>query len=280
MNIKLIALAATSIVFALLAGSQWLAANNQRQQIASFESYVSDLQAELAAQGTSQIEYETHINELRRELQLSTNRISSLELELAATQEQIDPEIALLEQQIRERVILELRQTPQQTLSRTELVKQLNNLDPMELGQLMSLQGMYGGFLQRLDVDDGRMEVLIDGIGNIIEEQNQRRFEMISEMRNNPDNVENFRQQMFALNGPEAQRDALSFLLTDDELAVYDEFRDEQQQSGFTQSQAISLGGGRGSRMMMISGQAAPDGQAGQGQSAAIRIISDEPVDN
>ena len=279
MNKQVILIAAAG-VFAVIAVFQWFAAANQRQQISNFESYVADLQTELESQGSNQVDYETQINSLLRELQTSANRISSLEAELANAKDQIDPDIANLEQQIRDRVILELQQNPRQTLSRTELVKQLNNLNPEELGQLMSLQGMYGGFLQRLDVDEDRMEVLIDGLGNVIEEQNQRRFEIINEMRNNPDNIENIRREMFAANGPDAQRDALSFLLTDEEMAQYDEFREEQRQSGFTQSQAISLGGGRGNRVMMFSGQATPDVQSGQGQSTSIRIISEEINDN
>ncbi|MCG8415747.1 MAG: hypothetical protein MI746_16150 [Pseudomonadales bacterium] len=276
-------LVGTSIVvlgLAAFAFSQWFGAANQREQLATLERYVSDLQAELENQGSSQVDYETQLNELRRELSSSRNQINSLQSELATAQEQIDPEIVLLEQQIRERVIMELQQSPQQLLSRTELIKQLNDLGPLELGQLMSLQATYGGFLQKLDVDESRMEVLIDGLGNIMEEQNQRRMQVIEEISNNPDAVERFREQLFTMNSPDAQRDALSFLLSDEELAVYDEFREEQQQNGVFQTQAITLSGSAASPSVIFSGIGTSNAQSGQGQSAAISIISSEDQDN
>ncbi len=273
----------TSIVILGLAGfalSQWLSASNQHEQLATLERYVSDLQAELEDQGSSQVDYETQLNELRRELSTSRNRIDSLQSELATAQEQIDPEIIVLEQQIRERLLLELQQSPQQSLSRTELVKQLIDLDPQELGQLMTLQGTYGGFLQRLTVDESRMEVLIDGLGNIIDEQNQRRMQVLEEIRNDPDSVDNFREQLITMNSPDAQRDALSFLLSEDELAVYDDFREEQRLNGVFQTQAITLSSGSANSGVIFRGSSNPDAQGSQGQSSSFQIISVEDPDN
>ena len=282
MNTKQIALVGTAGLFAVIAAAQWISAENQKQQLATFEGYVADLQAELESQGSNQVGYETLINELRRDLRASENRIAGLENELTNAREQIDPDVANLEQRIRERVTLEMQQVQPQSLSRTELVKQLNSLDPMELGQLMSLQGIYGGFLQQLNVDEDRMEVLIDGLGNIMEEQNQRRFEIINQMRNNPDGIENFRQDMLAVNGPDAQRDALSFLLTEEEMRIYDEFQEERQQNGVFTSQSFTLSNtpSNGAVFINSGGSRLINGQSGQGQSPAIQILSAEPLNN
>lgn len=279
-NKQLITASVLILGLATVALFQWLGAANQRDQLATLENYVADLQAELESQSTAQVDYETQLNELRRNLANSQNRIDFLQTELVTAQEQINPEIANLEQQIRERVILEIQQSPAQILSRTELVKQLNDLDPQELGQLMSLQGTYGGFLQRLNVDERRMEVLIDGLGNILDEQNQQRLAVIGEIRNNPDRVDELREQLIAMNTAEAQRDALSFLLSDEELAVYDDFREEQQQNGFLQTQAKTLSSGAANSSMIFSGTGNSNAQSGQAQSATIQIIRSEDPDN
>jgi len=289
MSTRQIALAGTTALFAVIAAAQWISAENQRQQLATYEDYVADLQTELESQGSHQVDYETQINELRRDLQASENRIAGLENELASAREQIDPDAVSLEQRIRERVALEMRQVQPQSLSRTELVKQLNSLDPMELGQLMSLQGIYGGFLQRLNVDEDRMEVLIDGLGNIMEEQNQRRFEIINQMTNNPDGVQNFRQDMLAVNGPDAQRNALSFLLTDDEMQVYDEFQEERRQNGAFATQAFTLSNTPSNRAVILNGvgSGSTDTQLGQEPGPSVifqeqspTIFFQEPLDN
>ena len=249
--------------------------NRQQQQIADYQELVSGLRLELESSGNAQVSYETELNDLRRQLRESNNVRSALESDLSAAQAQIDPDTQLLERQIRERVILELQQSTTQNLSRTELFKQLSSLDPQEMSQLMTLQGVYGGFLQELNPDDARMEELVDGFSNIISEQNQRRMEVIEEMRNNPGRIDEIRSEMLAINGPDAQMEALSYLLTAQEMAIYQAFRENQAQSGVTQTATFAIRQGAatgGAVFLNESGSAAL--QQAPGANGAIQIIT------
>lgn len=283
MNNKILA----SILGILLAGGclaawQLLAHSNlQQEQLASFEDYVAQLQGERESFAEQQIAYETELSTLRREQTNSQSKIRELESELELAKAQIDPDVIQLEQQIRERLIVEMQQPQTQAPSRTDLLRQLTALDPNELGQLMSIQGLYGGFLNELDVDEQRMDVIVDGLSNIIQEQNQLRMDAIEEMRNSPDrsNVRALRRQMRALSSPEAQLEALSYLLTEEELDIYQQYQQQQQQSGAFSTQTFAvrqegipfrIGNLRETNDVII--------QDGQGQTQAFQIITAEPA--
>lgn len=266
---------------AVFAGYQMLSQSRLLQeQLGSYEEYVSQLQSELESFGEQQVRYETELNTLRRELASSETRINALEDELGEARSQIDPDVQQLEQQIRERVIVEMQQSSQDSLSRVDLVKELNNLQPEELGEMMTLQSMYGGFLNELDVDDQRMEVLIDGFSNIIAEQNQARMDAIEELRSNPEqrNPAAVRERMLAIDSPQARLDALSYLLTDEEMEIYQEYREQQLQSGTLQTQtfAIRQGSRLADRAEFIDGTSEIIIQDGQGDAPAIHIIETE----
>ena len=173
--------------------------------------------------------YETQINQLKRESQTQLSRISSLETELELAEEMVDPEVVALEQEIRQRVMLEARAETQRTTSRVNLVKELSSLDPMEMAQLMQIQGQYGRFLQSLNVDDERLETITDALMNQISEQNQRRQELLQARMANPSgDMNSIRQQMIEISSPQAQREALSYIFTDEEMEMFDTFQQSQ----------------------------------------------------
>ncbi len=285
MNNKLIACALGVLLLGGAITTYQLVAQSrlQQEQLASFEDYVAQLQQELETFAEQQVAYETELNILRREQANSQSQVLSLENELTLAEAKIDPDVVQLEQRIRERIVVEMQQANSQPASRTDLLKQLTALEPDELGQLMSIQGLYGGFLRELDVDERRMEVIIDGLSNIIQEQNQLRMDAIEELRNNPeqDNARALREQMLALSSPEAQLEALSFLLTEEELEIYQAFQLEQQQNGVIRTQTLSINQEArpfvGGRAAFIGGSSNVVIQDGQGQTQAIQIFSTEP---
>lgn len=255
----------------------------QQEQLSSFESYVDQLQAELESFAEQKVAYETELNAMRREQLNNQSLIDSLENELELAEAQIDPDVIQLEQQIRERVIVEIQQADDQSLSRRNLLKQLTAMNPDDLGQLMAIQGLYGGFLRELDVDEQRLNVIVDGLSNIVEEQNQLRMDAIEQLRNNPDqdNALALREQMIALSSPEAQLEALSYLLTEEELAAYQQFQQQQRQNGVVQAQTFSIRGARPlaeGRAGFAGGNSDVIVQDGQGQTQAIQIIRTEPA--
>lgn len=253
----------------------------QREQLASYENYVAELQSELKTFAEQQVRYETDLNMLRRELANSESQINTLQNDLEEARAQIDPDIVQLEQQIRDRVIVEMQQSSQQSLSRVDLVKQLNTLQPEELGELMTMQSMYGGFLNELDVDDERMAVLVDGLSNIISEQNQARMDALEELRNSPEqrNPRALRQRMMAIDSPEARLEALSYLLSEEEMDLYQEYTEQQLQNGTLQTQtfAIRQGTQPAGRDGFIGGNLEISIQGDRGDAPAIQIIETDP---
>ena len=254
--------------------------NLLQQQIAGYEQIVEQLQGELESSADAQVNYETELNGLQRQLNNRDSRLSVLENELTVALQQVDPDVAQLEQQIRERVIMELQQSPQQTLSRMALFKQLTSLDPQEMSQLMTLQGTYGGFLQELSPGDERMEELVDGFSNIISERNQQRMNILEEIRGNPDRIDEIRSQMMATNGPEAQMEALSYLLTPQELEIYQQYRLNQAQSGVSQTATFAIRQDAANGAVLLNESGTVSLQQGQGSTGGIQIITREQRPN
>ncbi len=279
---SLISISLVSLTLTVLLLYYWASSGNQQQQITRLKSHVTKLQTELDMRGESRVEIETRLKSMERQLNASNNRVVSLEAQLNAARDMInsdlnaeDVDVVRLEQQIRQRVLAETRQESPPLMYRTRLLQQLNTLDPQELAEIMSIQGTYGGFLQQLDVDGERLEVIIDGLGNIVEERNQQLMDLVSELQDNPDGVEQIQQRIIDNNTPEALRNTLSFLLTEEELAVYDATREQQQtQDGFIQTQAFTLQTPALNSSLIRNGNQTSNSQTDQGQTARIRIIS------
>lgn len=247
----------------------------QQEQLQNYQDHAARLEMELERNGNAQVEYETEINRLARQINDQQTAISRLEEELENAKEQIDPDIAALEQQIREKTIVEVQSRYEnQQLSRLDLVKQLTSLDQLEMAQLMALQGQYGEFLQSLDVDDERLEVIADALLNQIAEQNQRRVEIV-QARANDDrtNIQEIRRAMRELNSPESQREALSYVFTAEEMAAFERYQESQpQQRGFAAATFIGSPNNGGIIQAGPSlGVSVPDSQ---NRTATIQLIT------
>ncbi|MBQ15115.1 MAG: hypothetical protein QGG67_04980 [Gammaproteobacteria bacterium] len=246
-------------------------------QLTEYSDYVEQLLSQVETNSLLRIEDEKLIEQLRSELNTTTSQLTAASNQLEVTQEQVSPDYQRLESEIRNRVSNELRR---QEESRSEygkqldLIRQLSDLDPTELGALISLQGRYGGFLTSLDVSDERMEIIVGALNNMLAEQNQARMNLMAQAQSSSQdtNRRQLRRQLGALSSPEAQLESLSFALTDEELAIFSAFQDAQQ----AEAQALRAAGGRrgSDRNGVIFN---PDFQSGSGRGRAIQRSQPTP---
>lgn len=244
----------------------------QTQKLANYEKQVEQLLSQVETNSLRRLDYEKQIQQLQSQLTTTNSQLTALSNQLQQSQTQVSPDYQQLEADIRQRLNREIQQQSERanTNTRANLVKQLTALDPVELGELMSLQGQFGGFLQSLNVGDERMEVIVAALSNLITEQNQARRELAIEMRSQQQ--DSSRREMRALmrdvNTPEAQREALSYALTDIELDALAQYQSEQQTSG-----RALIGGPSGGAYnpFFISTQ------SGSGTGNAIRIAPPPP---
>ena len=218
----------------------------QTDQLGPVQTLLSEMRAELDEFAEQRISYESQIASLHRELSASQEAAAELNNELALAQEQISPNLSRIEQQIRQRVIREVEREQQENdlPIRARLLKQLASLEQEELGEIMSLQSNYGVFLQALDVSDQRMEEVVDALISHIAETNRMRRIIIEENVGNPEGRRSIRRELFALDSPTAQREAVSYFLDGAELEVFDSFQEEREQQRQLSRAVLSGGAG------------------------------------
>ena len=254
----------------------------QRDQLSQVQTLLNEMRAELDGFAEQRISYESQIAGLNRELSASRDTAAALNNELALAQEQISPDLSRIEQQIRQRVIREVERQQQQNdlPTRTRLLQQLASLEREELAEIMSLQSIYGGFLQALDVSDERMEEIVDALTSQIAENNRARREIIEENVGNPEGRRSIRRELFALDSPSAQREAVSYFLDETELAVFDSFQEERQQQ--RQMSRTGFFGSPGSRAgTVMFNESITAGPEGQIETRIIELVGpDDPAPN
>lgn len=239
MKFSVLAISLTTVTTLGVVGvAEWQRYQRQEQQISAYEQHVQKLLGEVEASSVRRLDAEKELEQMRSALAEVRSQITSVNNQLQVAQAQISPEYAAMEQRIRREVRAELQpQRPQQTSSsKTTLLRQLSALDPAEMGNLMTMQGMYGGFLQSLNVDDVRMEIIVDGLSNMIAEQNQARMDLMLELQQENADPGQFRERMQTINDPANQVEALSFVLTDEEMALFKQFQASQPQQAFTRT--------------------------------------------
>ncbi|MEQ8955644.1 MAG: hypothetical protein RL120_16045, partial [Gammaproteobacteria bacterium] len=228
------------------------------------------------------LELEKELDRLRTELTQSRNSQTALNRELETARQQADPDYERMEQQIREQVASEYRQRnrdtqsdSRQSLSRAELINELSGMDPMEMAQLMTLQGRYGAFLESLNVDIQRKEIIIDALGNYLNEQNNARRDLMMQARVDGFDRNQLREQMEAVSSPEARHDALSYALTDEELQALDQFEQSQPQNVSFRAMNLPGGDGTAGAVFIGGGDFPPPGPGGR-QLREVIITTDQ----
>lgn len=108
------------------------------------------------------------------------------------------------------------------------------------------MQGRYGEFLSALDVSEGRKEVIVDALINMMTDQDQQRRELIAQNAGSQQGRRELRREMFAISSPDAQVEALSYVLDDNEMAAFESFQEEQREQRRTTSTSFISGSARG----------------------------------
>lgn len=228
--------------------ADWQRHQQQDQQLLAYEQHVKQLLTEVEAYSTRRLETQKQIDDLDRSLTELRSQLASANDRLQLAQQQANPEYEAIVQRVRREVRAELQaQRPEpQSGSKTGILRQLAELEPAEVGELMNLQSIYGGFLSSLNVDDARMETIVETLSRMVAEQNRSRRDAMRQMRQATATPEQFREQMQAIASPEAQAAALSFVLTDEEMALFNQFQASQpQQALFSARTFTTVDGAR-----------------------------------
>lgn len=235
-------LAVTVCVASFFAYSNFQQRQIQQQQLANYQQQLEQLLAAGEENSRLRLGLESQIEELQSELVTLNSQLTSSTNELQLAEQRSNPDYQALERDIRQRVDAEYRQRQQQENpdSRIDLVRQLVELPPSELGQLMALQGQFGGFLDSLDVSNQRMDEIVTALSTLMAEQNQARMDMVMSARvqqgdpRDMQDMQDMQERMMALSSPQAQREALSPHLSDEELDLLSEFQAQQPNPFYT----------------------------------------------
>lgn len=248
------------------------------QQIADYARQNSQLLMQIENKSVKNIEDAKTLHSLQSELSNRDSQLSALSRQLETTQQQIDPDYQQVESRIRQQLTREMQASNNRlnTDPRIAILKQLSELDPIVMGEIMSLNAQYGEFIKGLDVSEEREEVIINALHNLITDQNQARSEIIQEMRADPQSATrgDLRRQMRAISDPSSQQEALAYDLTKTELDAFADYQEQRQNT------SVSFGGAGVSAAALSGGPTFFSGdliQAGSGQSRAIQIVPTNP---
>ncbi|HBW83054.1 MAG TPA: hypothetical protein DEF79_03325 [Gammaproteobacteria bacterium] len=204
----------------------------KNDQLSRYQTLLANMRTELDEFAEQRIAYESEIASLNKELRANREVAELLKKDIALAQEQISPDPYRSDQQIRAKGLHEIarQQRTNDIPTRAGLLNQLTSLEQEEVSEILSLQSNYGRFLQALDVSEERMEVIVDSLLSQIAANNRARRDIIEENVGNPESSRSIRRELFALDSPAAQREAVSYLLYESELEVFDSFQEERQQ--------------------------------------------------
>lgn len=202
-----------------------------KSTLATYEAHVQQLLSQAEENSRERIEQNELIEELRSDLNAVQSQLTATADQLSIAEAQSDPDYELIETEIRRQVIREYADydTERQVSERVRLIQDLAQLDPIELGELMSVHGQFGPFLQALDVSDERMEIIVESLTNIISSQNTARQEIFEAAQNGDIGRRDMRTQLAAIMNPENLFEDLSYDLTENEIAVLQQVQEEQR---------------------------------------------------
>jgi len=149
------------------------------QQVDDYARQNSQLLTQIENNSLQKLESARTIRSLESELNNRNSQLVALSRQLETVQQQIDPDYQQIETRIRQQLTREI-QTSNNTLNpdpRIAALKLLSELDPMVMGEVMSLNAQYGEFIKGLDVSEEREEVIINALHNLIADQNQAQSE-------------------------------------------------------------------------------------------------------
>ena len=215
----------------------------QQRQIADYELHVKQLLTQVEENSVLRLDYDHRVEQLQSQLSTVSSQLASVNNQLEITKDRINPDYQQIENEIRHQLVREAQaQTNRQEDHPTmHLVRQLLDLDPAQMTEVMQIQGQFGGFLQSLSVSDERMEVIVGALGNLIAERDQARSEMMLQFQQAQAQAQaggqgqdggdrrTLRLKMAEMMQPQNQLESLSYELTEDELAAFSEFQSTQR---------------------------------------------------
>ena len=212
--------------------SQMQQRNLLAQQIDDYARQNSQLLTQIENNSLNNIETDRALRSLQSELSSRDSQLAALSRQLETAQQQIDPDYQQIETRIRQQLSREI-QASNNTLNsdpRIAVLKQLSELDPMVMGEIMALNAQYGEFIKGLNVSEEREEVIINALHNLITDQNQARSEIVQSMQADPQAVTrgDMRRQMRAISDPGSQLEALAYDLSETELDAFAEYQQQK----------------------------------------------------
>lgn len=279
MKVSIGLLLATIVLVGGFTYSQMQQSSLLTQQIDDYARQNSQLLTQIENNSLKNIESAKTLRSLQGELNNRESQLAALSRQLETTQQQIDPDYQQIETRIRQQLTSEIQasnNTPNLD-PRIAVLKQLSQLDPMVMGEIMAVNAQYGEFIKGLNVGEEREEVIINALHNLIADQNQARGEIMLEMQTADPQATtrtDLFEQMRAISDPSAQLETLAYDLTETELDAFAEFQDQRQNT------VISFDPIGGTSSSFSGGAAFFEGgliQSGSGQSGAIQILPISP---
>lgn len=255
------------------------------QQIDDYARQNSQLLTQIENNSLQKLETAKTLQSLQSELSNREGQIAALSRQLTLAQQQADPDYEQVEARIRQQLSRELQASNwAATDPRISVLKQLMNFDPMEMGEIISLNAQYGGFLKSLNISEERMAVVINALSNMLADQNQARTAMAEDIRVNPSALSRgeFQTRMQEISEPEALIEALSYDLTESELNAFSKFQEQKRNfynpffiNSTSTGGTITTSTGVTPNFNYLSTELI---ESGSGQSGAIQILPAQPV--
>jgi len=270
-----IAIGSTILVIAASATLYSLQRENRRheQQLADYQQHVQELLTQVEAGSRQRIGLQNQLDDLLSESNTLNSQLTSAEDQLDEAEQQLNPDYQRIESEIRQQISYELQQQEIERNNidpRVSLLQELIALDPLELGEIMSVNGQFGRFLQALGVDDQRMEAIVIALTDVVADQNLARQELIVQLREGDVGRREMRSEMQEIMSPRAQYETLAQTLTDNELLIFRQALSEQREqtnairdftlnTGDSTSSAVFFGGtGRSPAIVLPAQPATP----------------------
>ena len=273
-NMKILLGLAIAMLFVSGGYAYQLIGQNQlkEQQVSDYKAQLGQLLAETETNSLARLDYEKRIDALQREVNVLNSQLSSTASQLQVA-EQGSPDTRTLEREIRQQVAAEYQKRRDNTPaeSRYGLAKQLAQMDRVERSEFMSMQNRYGDFIGTLDVSDERMDVIIGALSNVIATENLARMELMQQVQSGEVSLETLPEKMMGVHDQESQLDELSYVLTEDELAAFSEYQDQQG------NQRIQILGGPGGGVQESQSFFVGSGADGSPVNGEIRILRVQP---
>ena len=232
MKVSIVLLFAAIVLVGGFTYSEMQQSNLLTQQIDDYVRQNSQLLTQIEKNSLKNSESAKTLRSLQDELKNRESQLAALSRQLKTAQQQIDPDYQRIEFRIRQQLTNEIQasnNTPNLD-PRIAVLKQLSQLDPMIMGEIMALNAQYGEYIKGLNVSEEREEVIINALHNMIADQNQARGELMLEMQTAdpllPTRAELF-NQMRAISDPNSQLEVLAYDLTASELDAFAEFQEQ-----------------------------------------------------